>query len=151
VLIGCDEKAKELARLRALNNHAKHVALNMDCAACHPGARDTAYAGLPSIKTCANCHRSDREFPKTPPELAKYIDAGKEVPWIRMNRVPGHVYFSHEAHVKYGQIDCGKCHGDMKDPDHPVERPLVQPPSMLACIACHRERQASIDCLTCHK
>lgn len=150
-LAGCDEDAKEMARLRALNNHSKHVGLNMDCAACHIGARDSAYAGLPSVDTCAKCHRSDREFPPTPPELMEYIDSGTEIPWVRVNRLPGHVYFSHETHVKYGHFDCGECHGDMKDPVNPVERPLVQTPKMAVCIECHRQQHASTDCLACHK
>ncbi|MFV1965442.1 MAG: cytochrome c3 family protein [Pirellulaceae bacterium] len=150
-LVGCDDEDRELERLRALNNHAKHVALNMDCMGCHTGARDEDYAGLPSVGQCARCHKLDRDFPPTPPELAEYIKSGTEIPWVRVNRVPGHVYFSHVAHVKFGQIECGECHGDMRDPVHPVERPLVRPADMFACIECHRQRQASVDCLTCHK
>ena len=150
-LVGCDEEQKEMVRLRALNNHAKHVALNMECTGCHSGARERVYATLPSIKKCALCHKLDRDYPPTPTELAKHIETGEEIPWIRVNRIPGHVYFSHVAHVKYGEISCGKCHGDMKDSVHPAERPLVQPPNMSACIDCHQRRQVSTDCLTCHK
>ncbi len=149
-LVGCEQD--EIDRYRALNNHAKHVGLNMDCAACHTGARDEIYAGLPSIRKCAFCHRPDRSEPPTPPELAKYIEAEKEIPWLRVNRLPGHVYFSHAAHVKYGEIECDQCHGKMiKDPVRPAERPLVRPPDMYRCIACHRQRQVSNDCLICHK
>ncbi len=141
----------DIQRLRALNNHAKHVALKMDCAACHTGARDEVYARLPSIRMCGNCHHPGQSGPPTPEALAKYIEAGQEIPWIRVNRLPGHVYFSHVAHVKYGAVECGQCHGDMADTAHPVERPLVRPPDMFACIDCHRQRNASVDCLTCHK
>jgi len=152
VLPGCGGGARaEMQHLRSLNNHRKHVDLNMECTGCHTGARDENHAHLPSINACAQCHRTDRPSPKTSEELAGYIKRREEIPWVRVNRLPGHVYFSHLVHVKLGEIECGECHGDMKNPDHPVTRPLVRAPDMYACIDCHKRHGASVDCLTCHR
>lgn len=147
--MGCEEE--EVRRFQLLHNHAKHVALGMECTSCHTGAREGVYAGIPSIRKCALCHTADRSDPPTPTQLAKYIEKEEEIPWDRINRLPGHVYFSHAAHVKYAEMDCGECHGAMDDPVNPVERPLVRFPDMQVCIDCHSQKQVSSDCLMCHK
>jgi len=149
---GCESGVEaKMQHLRSLNNHRKHVDLHMDCSGCHTGARDEDRAHLPSIHACAQCHKPDRSYPVTSKELAGYIAREQEIPWIRMNRSPGHVYFSHVAHVELGEIKCEECHGDMNDSEHPVERPLVRTPDMFACIDCHQSRGVSVDCLTCHR
>ncbi len=151
-LSGCETGAQaEMQRLRSLNNHRKHVDLKMDCSGCHYGARDEDRAHLPSISACAQCHRVDRAYPPTSDELASHIKSQTEIPFIRVNRLPGHVYFSHVAHVELGKIECGECHGDMNDATHPATRPLVRTPDMYACMDCHRRRNVSVDCLTCHR
>jgi len=132
------------AAIRALNDHSKHIALNMDCATCHVGARDGYQANLPPIGFCALCHRADKDYPPTPEGLKGFIRSGKEVPWPRRNRLAGHVFFSHVAHVRFGGFDCVECHESK-------ERPVVRKPNMWSCIDCHLQHNASVDCLTCHR
>jgi hypothetical protein len=80
--------------------------------------------------------------------VAEYAKRGVDIPW---QRVYG---FTHEAHVRFdhaphlrAQVDCTTCHGDVakgtvatKNVDH----------SMGFCVDCHKAKQASNDCLTCH-
>ena len=110
LLAGCETGVQaERQRLRLLNNHRKHVDVNMGCSGYHFGSRDEHQAHLPSIHACAQCHQTDRSVPPTEPELAKHIQSATEIPWIRLNRLPGHVFFSHVAHVRLGKIECGEC------------------------------------------
>jgi c(7)-type cytochrome triheme protein len=81
----------------------------------------------------------------------EYWDAGREMAWVRVNRLPGTVYFSHAAHVAYGKMDCRECHGDMAQAAEPVTSSQIEGLDMGRCMACHRERSVGADCFTCHK
>lgn len=38
-------------------SHQQHAfGLGIDCRYCHPSVETAAYAGMPSTKTCMNCH-----------------------------------------------------------------------------------------------
>lgn len=132
--------------------HAKHVALNIHCVACHTGAQSEKRAGLPSTETCALCHRVDRPFPPTPPELATFMLSKQEISWVQVQRVPRHVYFSHRRHVKVGKVDCEKCHGAISAAVQAVTRSYFPSgePGMMQCVDCHRRENVTTDCLSCH-
>ncbi|MBI4243022.1 MAG: cytochrome c3 family protein [Planctomycetes bacterium] len=134
-------------------NHSKHVALGIDCSSCHTGATDGTHAGIPSTSTCALCHKIDRDFPSTPPQLARYIKGGEEIPWIQLHKAPRHIYFSHQRHVKLGKLDCAVCHGDVKTMEKPFGKSYF--PSGLTgmnkCVACHLKEKVTTDCLSCHR
>ncbi|MBI4564378.1 MAG: cytochrome c3 family protein [Planctomycetes bacterium] len=147
-LASCEDKEQPIAF-----PHAKHVALKMECVSCHTGARDQTHAGIPWIHSCTPCHRLDRPFPKTPPELLEYINAVKEIPWLQVHRAPRHVYFSHRRHVAVAGIDCAECHGDVQSMDRPFSRPMFPAgqAGMDRCIDCHRKERVTTDCLACHR
>jgi hypothetical protein len=72
--------------------------------------------------------------------------------------VPEHVQFKHNRHVA-ADVPCQRCHGPVEEMDkvHFVSEriwwPWLLPSQKLEmgwCINCHRENQASQDCLTCH-
>jgi menaquinone reductase, multiheme cytochrome c subunit len=124
-------------------NHATHVKEKLGCTDCHTGAATAQHAGFPTSKSCAQCHKVGK--------LGKAAKSGVEIPWVIVNRTAGHVYFSHRAHVTFGKIKCEECHGNIKDLEEPPPRPMPEFRSMDACIDCHKERTASLECFACHK
>ena len=129
-------------------SHVVHAgSYRIDCQYCHAGARRSVYAGLPSVERCMGCHKIVAA--QGNPEVQKLHAAwnGKHpVPWVRIHKLPGFVYFPHKRHIARG-LTCQECHG-------PVERmqrvAQVAPLSMGWCIGCHAERQGPLDCVACH-
>jgi hypothetical protein len=70
--------------------------------------------------------------------LAPLHDAwksGKPVPWVRVHKLPDHVFFDHSVHLAKG-VGCVTCHGRI---DQEVEVRLEQPLAMGWCLECHRD------------
>jgi hypothetical protein len=133
-------------------NHKLHVTGKpaLGCRDCHPGAEREAYAGLPPLERCLLCHmkpqsQSDKE--KIVRELAV---RGGDFHWNAVTRNPGHVHFSHRAHVSGAHMPCASCHGDVTSWAAPPTAAEPRLTSMDACVDCHRERGASTDCRVCH-
>lgn len=133
--------------------HDKHVGLNVGCVACHTGAMDETRARVPSTDACKLCHRVERSFPATPPQLASFIASAQQIPWNQAQKMPDHVYFSHRRHVGLGKIACAQCHGDIGSSQQPITRAYLRTgeAGMAQCIDCHRKTGASKDCLACHR
>jgi hypothetical protein len=128
-------------------SHAHHVAeVGIDCQFCHAYARRGPVAGIPSVQRCAGCHQtvlSER------PEIVKvleYWDNKEPIPWVRVHDLPDYVRFSHKPHIRAG-VNCADCHGDVASMEAAVQ---VESLSMGWCLDCHKEREASRDCLVCH-
>ena len=128
-------------------SHAHHVTeIGLDCQMCHVYARRGPVAGIPSVKTCAGCHEqvlSDR------PEIQKVLEFWENeqpIPWVRVHDLPDFTRFSHKRHV-LGGVDCAECHGNVGQMEAAVQ---VESLTMGWCVTCHKEREASLDCLTCH-
>jgi hypothetical protein len=133
-------------------NHAAHVkGEEMACTDCHVGAKEQK-AGFSDIRSCNECHKEPQGEKDTAIQRAvrEYGNARREIPWIQVNRNPGHVYFSHRAHVTFGGMTCESCHGDMGSRTVPIDAPDKSLSSMQRCISCHRERGASLQCASCH-
>lgn len=135
-------------------NHQQHIAAGFKCAACHVYADTQAFAGIPAVQECLECHASWGA--KTPgladlePSLKQIAERDKEIPWKKVYRVPGHTYFSHQRHVTLAQLDCAVCHGDMTKVTSPVVRQAI-PITMERCLECHRQQNVTTDCLACHR
>ena len=82
-------------------------------------------------------------------KLAAYAKQGVEPPWVRAYgfHPEAAVHFTHKRHVKAG-VECSTCHGDMANMMDMRENIKW---TMGKCIDCHKEKQVSVDCLTCHK
>lgn len=133
-------------------DHEAHIkAEDMDCLDCHRFADKGKYATIPRIKDCTDCHSQPQGKSPEEPKVRDYIDSGKEIPWVNVNRLPGHVYFSHQVHVNFGEMKCWDCHKDMRKESKPVTRPDIGYLTMSKCIACHKDRQVETDCSHCHK
>lgn len=133
--------------------HDKHVGLNIGCVACHASALDESRASVPSAAACKLCHRADRSFPATPPQLMSFIASAQDIPWNPVQTLPNHVYFSHRRHAGIAKLACGECHGDVGSAGKPISRAyfLSGEAGMAQCIACHRKTGATEDCLACHR
>ncbi|MBI2370462.1 MAG: cytochrome c3 family protein [Deltaproteobacteria bacterium] len=131
-------------------NHAKHIAQGLECAACHQYVKEQTFAGLPTVETCMMCHSAPQTKSPEEEKVRQFAEKGQGIPWQRLYRMPGHVFFSHRRHVSVAKVECQTCHGAMAQATTPPSRPLVNQ-SMSWCLACHEKRQASVDCVACHK
>ena len=114
----------------------------------HESVEKGPRAGLPSVKTCMICHDSiatDRPLIQT---ITDYSKRGVDLPWQRVYGFTqeAHVRFDHSPHIR-AKVECTTCHGNVAQ-QTVAERSVKH--SMGFCVDCHRERQASNDCLTCH-
>ena len=129
-------------------SHKQHAGDNqIGCGTCHPNARHGPVAGLASAQTCIGCHKFVAKDKPEVQRLMKMIAAGAAPVFERVHRVPDHVFFSHERHMQMG-VSCASCHGEVAQMVHAVQ---ARDLNMGFCMDCHRKKQASIDCLACHK
>ena len=119
----------------------------ISCLVCHNGAQDTARAEIPPLETCMLCHqRVIVTYPKIC-ELRAHYENKEPVAWNRVYQLPEYVYFDHAVHLHRG-LDCGQCHGNVREMDRVVQQQEFQ---MGFCIQCHREHDVTHDCFTCHR
>jgi hypothetical protein len=129
-------------------SHRIHAGENsIPCLYCHAHARRSTVAGIPSVERCMGCHKITANDKPEVQKLATYWQEEKPIEWVRIHDLPDYVYFSHKRHV-LAEVDCSNCHGKVEEMDR-VSKVVDQ--HMGWCLDCHKERDASIDCLTCHK
>ena len=165
--------------IHASMNQLDHVAadgqtmegLGLDCTFCHRTVTTQANAGIPPVGFCATCHEvigsADNSEINILRDAADIIgDNGKEpINWRRVHRLPDHVRFVHEPHIRYltqnpsevkGNTDgvsqgpsavCSTCHGNVAAMEQ-VEQ--VEALKMGQCVDCHRDNGAPTDCVACH-
>ncbi len=130
-------------------SHQLHLTdVGLTCDFCHDSAARGPIARIPSVETCMFCHlgvATDR------PEiqlLTSYYDRGQEPPWQRVYgwEHEAHVRFNHAPHI-LAEVECATCHGNLAEMTV-AER--VVDHTMSFCVDCHTQREASIECLTCH-
>jgi hypothetical protein len=143
-------------------SHKHHAGLfQIDCQYCHSGTDRSQAAGVPSVQLCMGCHQ---QFPPSYDEfegirtLKQHWEEKTPIEWVQVHRLPEHVQFQHQAHVRKG-IACQSCHGPVEEMDKlylsPDTKwwPWLLPTAKLEmgwCIQCHRANGASQDCVTCH-
>ena len=147
--VGCRRKPVPVVQPMALS-HKRHMEADMKCITCHPGAEDEPLAQFSTVADCMDCHHKPRGEHPDEPRVRWFAEHKQEIPWIRVDRLPGHVYFSHATHVTLAKMTCEDCHKGVAETTQPLSLPDVHP-SMDECMACHRERKARNDCKTCHK
>jgi len=144
--------------------------LGMDCTFCHRTVTSQANAGVPPVQFCAYCHQvigGEESEPLTQVRTAAGIigDSPHPIDWKRVHRMPDHVRFVHEPHIRYltqnpdkvtnstsGETIgaagvCSTCHGDVASMEEVAQ---VEPLKMGQCVNCHRENEAPTDCASCH-
>ena len=131
-------------------SHKRHMEANMKCVTCHPGAEDQVLAQFPTVVECMDCHGKARGDHPDEPRVRQYAERQEEIPWVRVDRLPGHVYFSHGTHVTAAKMKCEECHASILLETKPLALPDIAL-SMEDCMRCHRERRASNQCKSCHR
>lgn len=140
--------------------HTTHVEdLGLDCTFCHRGVTDTPVATIPAVSLCMTCHLVVGDGNPEVEKLRGYFESGESIDWVRVHRVPDHVHFVHEAHIRFftdpdnpGAVPmasavCSTCHGDV---GKMVQVRQVESLKMSDCVDCHRDFGAPTDCTTCH-
>lgn len=130
-------------------NHKIHAENDLVCLDCHHYFQEQAFSGRPELEVCQGCHEEAMGESEAEKKLIEHIESGEEIEWNRLYRVPEDVYFSHRRHVTLGEVDCKTCHGNIGESVKPPAKPLKQ--SMKKCMGCHEKREASNDCIACHK
>jgi hypothetical protein len=129
-------------------SHAFHAGqLNLDCLYCHRAAHQSPTAGIPSLHLCMGCHQNLDANQQGIQTLFDHWKLQQPVAWVRLQRLPDFVYFTHERHLAHG-LECSTCHGEVQ---RMTTTPRASTFEMGWCLSCHQQRGASRDCVTCHK
>lgn len=129
--------------------HNTHVGRKIGCTEyCHEGVTTQAVAGLPSVRTCMICHNAIATDRPRIQHITALADKGHDLAWQRVfdYPAPSHVKFNHAPHIR-AKVECSTCHGPIAE--QTVARRNVSM-TMGVCVNCHIEKQASLDCQTCH-
>jgi hypothetical protein len=116
-------------------SHKHHVSdAGIDCRYCHTSVEVSAVAGLPSTKTCMNCHAQlFNQSPMLEPVRQSFRE-NKPIKWTKVHDLPDFAYFNHSIHISKG-IGCSTCHGRVD------QMPLMWQTASLQmewCLDCHR-------------
>jgi len=140
------------------------------CLYCHTNAEREAFASIPPLTVCMNCHSHVKPtspgggLTKRMKDLFTYIDEKtgrpiKPVYWIKVHDLSDFAYFDHSRHTVGAKLECAECHGPVEQMRQ-VRR--VYPFTMGWCLDCHkkppkperadgRETDGPITCSTCHR
>lgn len=81
--------------------HTVHVQdLGLDCTFCHRNVENGAAATIPAVALCMSCHELIGDGIEEVQKLRDTFEANRPIDWVRVHRVPDHVHFVHEAHVR---------------------------------------------------
>jgi len=132
-------------------NHSKHTQdLQLECEFCHPRVRTGAHSGLPDLETCAACHQAPLGTSPEAARVTEYVTQQRPLVFVKLFRLPAHVYYTHRRHVGIAELECRRCHGDIALTIRPPRRPLVRI-SMEFCLDCHQRSVQTLDCIACHR
>ena len=102
--------------------------------------------------------------------LRDKAEAGEPIDWVRVHRLPDHVQFVHDVHIRFlmanpdkivnasdlapltdGSVNaaqtCSTCHGNVATMQKVKQ---VRALKMGDCVNCHRQQNAPTDCAICH-
>ena len=163
----------------------------IQCEFCHRNVTTGAAATVPAVEVCVICHKqingsnvtagAREQIEELNPDqlvnIQRVLDKhteGRPIDWERVHRMPDHVRFVHEAHLRFltqgepRQVTlpvgdekpmnlpvttaeaCSVCHGDVAHMQE-VQPQQGQSLKMGTCLDCHRENDVSTDCTICHK
>jgi hypothetical protein len=135
--------------------HPPHVQnLGLDCTFCHRTVATEPAASIPPVGLCMTCHQVMGDGRPEVEKLRAIAASGQPINWRRVHRMPDHVQFVHDAHVRFFSQDgrttaevCAICHGDVGSMTKVRQ---VRSLKMGDCVDCHRQNNAPTDCFTCH-
>ena len=137
--------------------HTVHVQdAGIQCEFCHRNVAKGDAATVPAVEQCLFCHKTIVGIDN--PEIDKLLQhaaTGEAIDWNRVHRLPDHVQFAHEPHIRFftqergmavGAV-CSICHGDVAAMTKVKQ---VRGLKMGECVDCHTKQNAPTDCTTCH-
>ncbi len=81
--------------------HTVHVnEVGLDCTFCHRTVTEEAPASIPAVGLCMTCHQAVGSGIEGVETLRDFAETGRALNWVRVHRVPDHVQFVHEAHIR---------------------------------------------------
>jgi nitrate/TMAO reductase-like tetraheme cytochrome c subunit len=81
--------------------HTVHVEeMGLDCTFCHRNVTKGEAATIPAVNLCMSCHIAVGDGLPEVEKLRDIHERGEPIDWVRVHRVPDHVQFVHEAHVR---------------------------------------------------
>ncbi len=129
-------------------SHQLHLEKELVCTDCHESVERGPVASIPSVNTCMICHSQIATERPLIKQMAEMQAKGLDFAWQRVYDYPreSHVRFEHAPHIR-AKVECSTCHGNQKE--QTVARRMVDM-DMAFCVNCHKQKQASNDCMTCH-
>lgn len=116
-------------------SHRLHAGeLGLDCRYCHANVERSQEAMVPPTQTCMGCHSVIHTETGSLQPVRDSWASGEPIEWVRVHKLPEHVYFDHSVHLAAG-VGCASCHGRVDQMD--VVQ-IDQPISMGWCLDCHR-------------
>lgn len=133
-------------------SHEKHSQAGLECVFCHSQALRSDIAGIPSVEFCIGCHTTIASEAEQIQILQGYWDRQEPIPWVAVNDLPDHTYFSHQVHLS-ARVSCETCHGPVASMAR--LKPL-NTMDMGWCLTCHLDQPEEkvtrlADCLACHQ
>jgi hypothetical protein len=128
-------------------SHKTHLALGLECQACHTNPDPGNLMTFPAIATCMSCHNAIAKNKPTIQKLASFAKSNQTIPWVRVYSLTPGVTWSHRKHIAAG-LKCETCHGQVAEMSAMSQTTSVT--SMGVCINCHKLHNAPTVCQTCH-
>jgi Cytochrome c7 and related cytochrome c/Class III cytochrome C family len=128
-------------------SHKTHLALGLECKACHTNPEPGKLMTFPATSTCMSCHAAVAKGKPAIQKLAAFAKSQEAVPWVRVYAVLPGVNWTHRKHLDAG-MKCETCHGQVAQMDAMSETTSVT--TMAVCISCHKANNAPTVCQTCH-
>jgi len=79
--------------------------LALECSFCHRNVETGAAATIPSVQQCMFCHSQVEGTTETARAeigiLRETSELGAAINWLRVHRLPDHVQFVHDAHIRF--------------------------------------------------
>jgi len=129
--------------------------VGIQCEFCHRNVTKGAAATVPAVEQCLFCHQNiSGATASAQEEISKVrvsFASNQPINWERVHRLPDHVRFVHEAHIRAltamdesprssaekVQAACSICHGDISQSTE-VKPKRFQSLKMGTCLDCHR-------------
>ncbi len=129
-------------------SHQIHLSKGATCTDCHTSVEQGPRATIPSVNTCMICHSQIATDRPLIQQMTAMAEKGIDFNWNRVYAYfpESHVRFEHAPHIR-AKVECSTCHGNQVE--QTVARRAVNM-DMGFCVNCHKQKQASNDCLTCH-
>ncbi len=125
-------------------SHKTHVIENdVECVTCHAAAENSTSGKdnlLPDMEVCSNCHDVESE------DNCSMCHANVENAAAAKRVTNYSILFPHKSHLAAG-LKCQTCHSQV------AQQTTVEPyvlPQMAFCVDCHKSKNVSTTCQTCH-